>query len=153
MKIRLLGLPDETAQAVDLLAQTFDVIDVSDPYPMRGASRQVRVYIEIRLPQKRQDRPVPLRSAAGPAPLTPERTHPTTYTLSVIDCDAGPNVRGQEFPEWLIAHSKEASWEVLAWLIAIGYDDSKPDWWVLITPTGEDPSALNVIDSRSNIAL
>lgn len=46
-----MGLPDETAQAVDLLTRTFDVIDVSDPYPMRGASRQVRVYLEIRLPQ------------------------------------------------------------------------------------------------------
>lgn len=50
MKIRLIGLPDEVTQAVDLLTQTFDVIDASAPYPTRGTGRQVRVYLEIRLP-------------------------------------------------------------------------------------------------------
>ncbi|MFD0886077.1 hypothetical protein ACFQ08_16140 [Streptosporangium algeriense] len=50
MKIRLMGLPDETAQAVELLTRTFDVIEVSAPYPTRGTGRQVRVYLEVRLP-------------------------------------------------------------------------------------------------------
>ncbi|MBB4913330.1 DUF3970 family protein [Streptosporangium saharense] len=50
MKIRLLGLPDEVAQAVERIEQTFDVIDVSAPYPTRGTGRQVRVYLEVRLP-------------------------------------------------------------------------------------------------------
>lgn len=50
MKIRIIGLPDEVTQAVDLLTRTLDVIEVSAPYPTRGTGRQVRVYLEVRLP-------------------------------------------------------------------------------------------------------
>ncbi|GHH63718.1 hypothetical protein GCM10017673_05120 [Streptosporangium violaceochromogenes] len=50
MKIRIIGLPDEVTQAVELLTQTFDVVEVSAPYTTRGTGRQVRVYLEIRLP-------------------------------------------------------------------------------------------------------
>ncbi|WP_433239926.1 hypothetical protein [Actinomadura nitritigenes] len=49
MKVRLMGLPDEVDQATDRLKQIFDVIDVSAHRPLRGQSRQVFVYIEIRL--------------------------------------------------------------------------------------------------------
>jgi len=51
MKIRLSGLPAEVGQAVSALsdADTLDVIEVSSPYPNRGDSRMVRVYIEARL--------------------------------------------------------------------------------------------------------
>ena len=48
MKIRLSGLPAEINQAVSILTGTpaLDVIEVSSPYPNRGDSRIVRVYIE-----------------------------------------------------------------------------------------------------------
>ena len=48
MKIRITGLPDEVESAVEILAKLamFQVLEVSDPYPNRGNSRMVRVYIE-----------------------------------------------------------------------------------------------------------
>jgi len=51
MKIRLMGLPAEIDQAVEALSATplLDLIEVTDPYPNRGTSRMVRVYIEARL--------------------------------------------------------------------------------------------------------
>ena len=51
MKIRLSGLPAEVHQAVSVLsdADALDVIEVSSPYPNRGDSRMVRVYIEAQL--------------------------------------------------------------------------------------------------------
>ena len=48
MKIRLIGLPEEVTAAAGRLGQIFEVIEISDPYPCRGASRQVRVYAEVR---------------------------------------------------------------------------------------------------------
>jgi hypothetical protein len=53
VKIRIMGLPDEVNQAVAAISGTasFDVIQVDGPYPNRGSSRMVRVYIEIRLCQ------------------------------------------------------------------------------------------------------
>jgi hypothetical protein len=51
MKIRLMGLPAETGQAVTIIsdAKEFDVIQVDGPYPNRGDSRQVRSCIEAQL--------------------------------------------------------------------------------------------------------
>ena len=51
MKIRLSGLPAEIDQAVNALseADALDVIEVSSPYPNRGDSRIIRVYIEAQL--------------------------------------------------------------------------------------------------------
>jgi hypothetical protein len=51
MKIRLTGLPAEIGQAVTVISdsQGFDVIQVDVPYPNRGNSRLVRVYIEAQL--------------------------------------------------------------------------------------------------------
>jgi hypothetical protein len=51
MKIRLMGLPAETDQAVSALrdARGLDVTEVSGPYPNRGDTRLVRVYIEAQL--------------------------------------------------------------------------------------------------------
>lgn len=48
MKIRLTCLPTEVTDGIERLRQVFDVVSVSDPYPCRGASRQVRVYVEVR---------------------------------------------------------------------------------------------------------
>jgi hypothetical protein len=48
MKIRIMGLPGEITPVIQALthADSLDVIEVSDPYPNRGDSRLVRVYIE-----------------------------------------------------------------------------------------------------------
>jgi hypothetical protein len=52
MKIRITGLPAEITGAVQALtdADGLDVIQVSAPYPNRGDSRLVRVYIQAQLP-------------------------------------------------------------------------------------------------------
>ena len=51
MNIRLMGLPAEIDQAITLIrdAQIFDVVHGDGPYPNRGRSRLVRVYIEAQL--------------------------------------------------------------------------------------------------------
>jgi hypothetical protein len=49
VKVRLHGTPAEVAEATRRLGQVLDVVVVSDPYPDRGPSRLVRVYLEIRL--------------------------------------------------------------------------------------------------------
>jgi hypothetical protein len=56
VKIRLEGTPTECDQAAPRLAEVFDVVSVSDPYPNRGRSQLVRVYVEVRLgPQRNVD--------------------------------------------------------------------------------------------------
>jgi hypothetical protein len=51
MKIRLMGLPSEIDQAVIMIrdAKIFDVVQLDGPYPNRGRSRMVRLYIEAQL--------------------------------------------------------------------------------------------------------
>ena len=51
MKIRLMGLPAEVHQAVNAIrdAKIFDIAQVDGPYPNRGRSHQVRIYIEAQL--------------------------------------------------------------------------------------------------------
>jgi hypothetical protein len=49
VKLRLHGTPAECDQAAHRLAEVFDVVSVSGPYPDRGPSRLVRVYLELRL--------------------------------------------------------------------------------------------------------
>ncbi len=51
MKIRLMGLPAEIGPVLTQLQETrnLDVTQVDGPYPNRGDSRMVRVYIEARL--------------------------------------------------------------------------------------------------------
>jgi hypothetical protein len=49
MKVRLHGTPAEVAEATRRLAEVLDVVAVSQPYPDRGASVLVRVYLEVRL--------------------------------------------------------------------------------------------------------
>ncbi|TYB38411.1 hypothetical protein [Actinomadura chibensis] len=46
--IRLIGLPEEVAADTEVLAEVFDVVEVSKAYPCRRASRNVRVYVEAR---------------------------------------------------------------------------------------------------------
>lgn len=46
MKIRLHGTEDECREMAELLEQVMTVQAVSDPYPDRGRSVLVRVYVE-----------------------------------------------------------------------------------------------------------
>ena len=46
MKIRLHGTEDECREMTELLEQVMTVQAVSDPYPDRGRSVLVRVYVE-----------------------------------------------------------------------------------------------------------
>jgi hypothetical protein len=59
MKIRLMGLPAEIDQAINALRDLsdLDVVQVDGPYPNRGDSRMVRVYIEARLCGRDGDAP------------------------------------------------------------------------------------------------
>jgi hypothetical protein len=52
MKIRLMGLPSDVGQAVTIIrkAKIFDLVQVDGPYPNRGRSRMVRIYVEAQLP-------------------------------------------------------------------------------------------------------
>jgi hypothetical protein len=70
MKLRLHGTPEEVTQATRRLAEVLDVVAVSDPYPDRGASELVRVYLEIRLP------PTPAASGATRPPPPTRRLGP-----------------------------------------------------------------------------
>jgi hypothetical protein len=54
VKIRLEGTQEECEQAAPRLAELFDVVSVSDPYPNRGRTLLVRVYVEIRLTDHRR---------------------------------------------------------------------------------------------------
>lgn len=49
MKLRLMGAAEEITQAAPVLAEVFDVVDQSPPYPCRPPSRLVRVYLDVRL--------------------------------------------------------------------------------------------------------
>jgi hypothetical protein len=49
VRLRVWGTPAEVDQAVRRLTETFDVVAVSGPYPDRGHSVLVRVYLEVRL--------------------------------------------------------------------------------------------------------
>jgi hypothetical protein len=49
VKIRLEGLEQECQVVAARLCSVLDVVSVSEPYANRGASRLVRVYVEVRL--------------------------------------------------------------------------------------------------------
>jgi hypothetical protein len=63
VKIRIMGTEDECREVAERLAGIVEVLEVSEPRANRGASVQVRVYIEVRLPQ-----PVHVASTAEPTP-------------------------------------------------------------------------------------
>jgi hypothetical protein len=64
VKLRLWGTPDEVADATRRLVEVLDVVAVNGPYPDRGASVLVRVYLEVRL------------DPATPAPPAPPPARP-----------------------------------------------------------------------------
>ena len=50
VKIRLVGTRGECEAAAARIAQVLTVLEISDPYPMRGRSVLCRVYIDARIP-------------------------------------------------------------------------------------------------------
>jgi hypothetical protein len=64
VKLRLHGTREEVAEATRRLVQVLDVVSVSEPYPDRGASVLVRVYLEVRLDPTTQATPASRRQAA-----------------------------------------------------------------------------------------
>jgi hypothetical protein len=72
VKVRLHGTRAEVAEATRRLAEVLDVVSVSEPYPDRGASALVRVYLEVRLdPGGSATPPGPGRSARRPRRALP----------------------------------------------------------------------------------
>ncbi len=53
MKIRLVGTLEECLDAQEQLNRVFEIVEISRPYPSRGPSRLVRVYVEVRLDPER----------------------------------------------------------------------------------------------------
>ena len=75
MKIRLMGLPTELDQFLAALSQAdvLDVIEISGPYPNRGSSRMVRIYIEARPDQGSARTSHHADSQAGQFPPEPKK--------------------------------------------------------------------------------
>jgi len=71
VKVRLHGTPAEVAEATRRLLQVLEVVSVSPPYPDRGASVLVRVYLEVRL-----DLPDATRSTGAPPGGPPDPSGP-----------------------------------------------------------------------------
>jgi hypothetical protein len=65
MKLRLHGTPTELHEATRRLVELLDVVAVSHPYPDRGISTLVRVYLEVRLTPADQPPPSPPPAASG----------------------------------------------------------------------------------------
>jgi hypothetical protein len=63
VKIRLHGTADECREVAERLAGIVEVLAVSAPYPDRGASVLVRIYVEARIAA-----PVHVDSTAGLRP-------------------------------------------------------------------------------------
>jgi hypothetical protein len=51
VKIRVMGTEDECREVAERLVGIVEVLEVGGPYPNRGASQLVRVYIEARIAQ------------------------------------------------------------------------------------------------------
>ena len=71
MKIRLHGTGEECREVAERLAGIVGVLSVSAPYPDRGASVLVRVYVEARIAA-----PVHVGSTTGPRPRGRRRALP-----------------------------------------------------------------------------
>jgi hypothetical protein len=57
MKLHLHGTREEVAEATCQLVQVLEVVSVRPPYPDRGASVLVRVYLEVHLDAANPTRP------------------------------------------------------------------------------------------------
>jgi hypothetical protein len=71
VKIRLHGTEDECLEVAERLAGVVEVLAVSAPYPDRGTSALVRVYVEARITP-----PVHITSTTEPRPRGQRRALP-----------------------------------------------------------------------------
>jgi hypothetical protein len=71
VKIRLWGTEDECREVAERLAAVLEVLAISEPYPDRGASVLVRVYVDARIAA-----PVHVTSTTGPRPRGRRRALP-----------------------------------------------------------------------------
>jgi hypothetical protein len=71
VKIRLHGTAEECREVAERLAGIVEVLAVSAPYPDRGASVLVRVYVEARIAP-----PVHVDSTTGTRPRGRRRARP-----------------------------------------------------------------------------
>jgi hypothetical protein len=75
VKLRLHGTPAEVDQATRRLVEILEVVALSQPYPDRGPSVLVRVYLEVRLPPPEAEStgaaPGSSPDPAGPAARVP----------------------------------------------------------------------------------
>jgi hypothetical protein len=71
VKIRLNGTGEECREVAERLAGVVEVLSVSAPYPDRGASVLVRVYVEARIAA-----PVHVTSTTEPRPRGRRRALP-----------------------------------------------------------------------------
>lgn len=71
MKIRLHSTADECREVAERLAAVVEVLAISEPYPDRGASVLVRVYVEARIAP-----PVHVTSTTEPRPRGRRRALP-----------------------------------------------------------------------------
>jgi hypothetical protein len=68
VKVRLWGTPAEVDQATRRLVEVLDVVAVSGPYPDRGPSVLVRVYLKVR--------PAPTSPTPSDPPADPPARRP-----------------------------------------------------------------------------
>jgi hypothetical protein len=78
MKMRLHGTPGEVTEATRRLVEVLDVVAVSEPYPDRGASVLVRVYLEVRLH--------PATASDPASPMSPGR--PARPSRRALPCES-----------------------------------------------------------------
>ena len=78
MKLRLHGTREQVAVATRWLVEVLEVLAVSGPYPDRGASVLVRVYLEVRF-----DPPGSTEPAPPPGPGRPARR-----TRTALPCES-----------------------------------------------------------------
>ncbi|MFI7106970.1 hypothetical protein ACIBK9_11725 [Nonomuraea sp. NPDC050227] len=69
------------------------------------------------------------------------------YTLSLIEGDAGREAVGDELGDSPVSYAAFDA-DTISWLDEHGYDVEHPDRWLLVTPAGDDPRAVNVIAQR-----
>ncbi len=65
MRLRLHGTESECRAVIGRICDVLDVVSVSEAYPDRGASLLVRVYVEVRVGERKDPDGPPGGSASG----------------------------------------------------------------------------------------
>lgn len=56
IKIRLNGTQKECELVADKLSEQFEILSLSEPYPDRGYSKYVRVYINVKIKDSAEEK-------------------------------------------------------------------------------------------------